>query len=303
METNTTVVAPAPVAAPVTEPAPAPQADAGVKVEAPDNTVKIGDLMAQKNAAPKDGSGTPKAPETTPAPTPEPAKDGKPAEPAPQSQKDIDAALGKRMEAERKKWEKAHAEDLALAQRVRAANPGKTAQELSEQFVAEQAAALGISPELSKLLDEKGLFGNGTQKPKEMADFTDEEKDEAADRIGGQADEIVKLDPNFDLAAFVEQHPEKLAALTRGDISLMGLYLEQNYTTLLKAARDEGYAAGQDATVENIKNRNNQVPNPQSPSAPASQSTDYSKMPKKVWDEQQKVIKEAMARGERVSLT
>lgn len=303
MENDSVVQNPAPVAAPTQESAPAPQADDVVKAEDTQPTVSVSEIIAPKKAADKkDGSDTPKgdekAPDANPTPaTAKPAKDGEKSEQAITSQKDFNTALGKRAAEMRKEY----APLVKLAQAVKDANPNMTDEQIIATLTEQRNEKLGINPDLATFLDKR-LGTNEEPVADDEAPESEEDQDAFADRLGKQADEIQKHVPDFDVKDFLGKNIDKLPALQRGYVSLNGLYYEQNISTMLQKAHDEGFAAGQAETAENIRNRNAKLPNPPTPSAPGDTTVDFGKMSKKQFEEAEAAIDRALKEGKRVTV-
>lgn len=297
---------PAPAAPAPANPAPAapaaPQADV-----ADENVVNLADIMGNQKAE-KEGSGTP-TPDGKPAnPAPEPPK----TEAAPyKSQKEVDAAFGKRIEAERRKWERSHPANKAL-EILRDMNPGLTDEQLLTKLEGDRDEALENPSALLAAIKQRGILGgkppaqSGEPEPSEpdaQVELSDEEASSVSAEIGKQAMELEKLDPEFKVDKFLEGLGlANLVAVGRGQVSLWEFYLRSEGSAGIARIREAGVKAGKEETTRNILERNGQVPAPVSPSAPASVARDFTNMSKAEWDENQKAIKAAHARGEKVRL-
>lgn len=304
---NPAVVTSTPVAAPqVSAPAPTPQADAAGQPE----TVNLNEHMAQKNAA-KTGSGTPKATEkpaekapTNPPAQAEPQKEAKPQpeQPKMMSQQDFDTALGKRMAAERAKMERQAAPIRRIVELARQVFPGKTDEQLLTELSAVRNERMGWTPEQAALYDQLAQRGAPQQaEGGQEAQAGPQDAEAAADRLGREADEIEAFDKDFEINKFVSEHPEALPALRAG-VSLKALYYGYNSETLIKAAKDEAFSAGQKAAVDNIRDRNNNTPTQTSPSAPATPTRDFSKMSRQEFKEFEAEAEKLARQGKRVVL-
>ena len=294
-EMNQTVeTQPAPASVTDTFTESAPQADAAGPVVTEDNdTVALGDLMADKPAEPVPaGDGEPAAKEAS-EPNPEEPK-------AYKTQAEVDAAMGRVRKSERDKLMKQYGPALRLAQMVQDANPGTSVDDLLDTYAQNRAERLGISPELEKLLRDRGVLGTdgGEQAYSNEVDRSDE----AAERIGAQADEIQKIDPSFDLAKFLEDNHAMLPEISRGDVSIKSIYLEQNVSALIERARNEGFEAGRSAAVQTIRSRNSQVPTPPTQSAPAGTHIDFNSMSAKEFAQYEEKIEQGIRDGRRVMI-
>lgn len=235
------------------------------------------------------------------------ADDGQEGEKVYKSQGEVDRAFGKRIKAERRKWEKEQEEARekerakseshgVLTDRIRKAFPGLSDEEILEELddrSLEQAAEeSGLTADQIKAMDKR--YGGTERKKheKESAPALPEDVQANIQRIQAEAEELNKVYP-FDLAAMTGNKKFAGMVLSGAPVAEALRLTDPDFAKLCEEKFREKTEA---EYAEKLKKRNDSLPPSKGKGKGGNADLDVRKMT----DEELEAIAERVRRGERV---
>jgi len=235
------------------------------------------------------------------AAVPDTKKEPPQKEPEPQkqrvpSQSEIDAAFGRRLAREQRKWADEHQESIDFSESMRKLYGNKTLAEILTEAKASRAEALSMSPEALDMIvpstpaRSRAPQEEGQQQTPVSASGGQDNRS-LARRIIEESTAVQARYPGFDPREFIK-NPDAVAKLRQG-YSLMDAFVITNLDQISASQKEAG---GKEA-LESVRQRNARVPEPSRGSGGAVGKID----PKDLSDDDILFLRERARKGDKIS--